>query len=116
MLHCLGKQNLPGTNEDVTYFTPSLDFLSGDLQVPELLGQQAVPLQDTHHEHSHLEDLVFQHFQEDIVFNNGSDAKKEVTVMMTLNISVSFEKSHVCYLVISCLSLMPLPSLVHPGN
>ncbi len=34
-----------------------------------------VPLQDTHHVHSDLEDFAFQDFEEAIVLGNGSDAK-----------------------------------------
>jgi len=58
LLYTLGKQNLSG-NEDLTNSTPSLvnknvcsinDFHAGDLQGPELLGWQAVPLQGIHHE------------------------------------------------------------------
>jgi len=98
VLHCLGEQNLPD-KEDLTDSAPSLvnkafpsinNFLAGDLQVPELLGQQQVSLQGIHHEHF--------------------DLKNQAHI---LSLAVPFGWSHVCSLVIPCLSLVPLPSLLH---
>jgi len=77
MLLCLGKQNL-SDHEDVTDGTCSLlgkvfpsknDFSAGDLQAPELLGEQAISLQGIYHELLDLKNQAFQNFEEEIVLN-----------------------------------------------
>jgi len=48
------------------------------LHTPELLGEQAVPLQGIYHELLDLKNQAFQNFEEEIVLNGFTDANLDV--------------------------------------